>query len=633
MANVPQYLFELLVESVRDYAIFLLDPQGRIVSWNTGARLIKGYAPEEIIGRHFSVFYMKEQVERGWPEHELRVATREGRFEDEGWRVRKDGSRFWANVLITALRDENGELLGFSKVTRDLSERRAHEERLRESEERFRLLVDGVLDYAIYMLDPDGMVASWNPGAQRMKGYTRGEIIGRHISRFYVPEDVEAGKPWHDIAEARRTGRSAVEGWRLRKNGERFWVRTVLTTVYDSGGTIRGFAKVTQDLSQRRHVEALENAAERVNEFIATVAHELRNPLAPIRTAVAILDQSGLTGENYEVARSIIDRQSQHLSRIVDDLIDISRISSGGFAIRKERVELSDVVEAAVEAARPGIQSKGQVLQVETAPQPIAFDGDAMRLTQALTNLLSNAARYTPPGGTITLKTRQGEDHIVVSVRDTGRGLSPGNIERIFDMFAQVEPLPGEVTAGLGVGLALTRRIVDLHGGSVVAASEGEGRGAEFTIRLPSRQGMAAQRPVDRFDALSAGLPARRVLVVDDNFDAASMLDILLRSLGHITHVSHDGLEAIKDAETFRPEVVLLDIGLPGISGYEVARRIRAARPNNPPVIVAVTGWGKPEDRDRSREAGFDLHLVKPVNETDLLRALSAGPANGATLH
>src|SRR5688572_24681658 len=247
---VDPLLYRLLVEQAKDYALFVLDKDGRVMTWNLGAQRIKGYAAEEIVGRHFSVFYTREAVDSGWPQHELKIAASEGRFEDEGWRVRKDGSRFWANVIITALRDENGALLGYSKITRDLTERRLHEEALRQTEERFRVLIEGVVDYAIFMLDPEGMVSSWNAGAQRIKGYGRDEIVGKHFSRFYLAADVEAGKPWEELATARREGRAESEGWRVRKNGERFWARAIVTALYDEGRHLRGFAKVTQDLSE-----------------------------------------------------------------------------------------------------------------------------------------------------------------------------------------------------------------------------------------------------------------------------------------------------------------------------------------------------------------------------------------------
>src|SRR5690242_4692003 len=251
-------LYALLVERVQDYAIFLLDATGRIMSWNTGAAAIKGYAPHEIIGQHFSIFYTPADIARDYPAFELKRATMDGRFEDEGWRVRKDGTRFWANVIITALRDDKGKLLAFSKITRDLSERKRQEEAMRESEERFRLLVEGVQDYAIFMLNPEGIVTSWNMGARRINGYEANDIIGKHFSRFFTADDIAEGKPWAELAIAREQGRVENEGWRVRKDGTTFWARVVVTALLDNDGRLRGFAKVTQDLTQRRHSEALE---------------------------------------------------------------------------------------------------------------------------------------------------------------------------------------------------------------------------------------------------------------------------------------------------------------------------------------------------------------------------------------
>ena len=330
LAPVEPALFALMTERVRDYAIFLLDPGGHVASWNTGAHLIKGYSREEILGKHFSIFYTAEDKAREWPAAELKRAMMDGRFEDEGWRVRKDGSRFWANVIITALRDEHGTLLGYSKITRDLSENRRHQEALRQSEERFRLLVEGVQDYAIYMLSPDGVVTSWNAGARRITGYEAAEIIGKHFSRFFATEEMQAGHPWDELAIARETGHAEDEGWRVRKDGTRFWAKVAVTALRDGSGELRGFAKVTQDLSLQRHSQALEEAAGRVNDFLAVLAHELRNPLAPIRNAVELL-RSLPPGQDFQLMLRALDRQSAQLARIVDDLLDISRITRGTF--------------------------------------------------------------------------------------------------------------------------------------------------------------------------------------------------------------------------------------------------------------------------------------------------------------
>jgi PAS domain S-box-containing protein len=625
---VDPRLYQRMIEQARDYALFILDPDGRILSWNLGAERLKGYAADEIIGRHFSVLYTREALDSGWPAHELQVATAEGHFEDEGWRVRKDGSRFWANVVITALRDEQGRLLGFSKITRDLSERRLHEDALRQSEQRFRLLIDAVQDYAIFMLDPEGIVMSWNSGAERMKGYGRDEIIGRHFSHFFTPEDRAAGKPWEELATARRTGRAEMEAWRVKKNGERFWARVVLTAVHDDAGHLRGYAKVTQDLTERRYAQDLEKAAKNVNEFIAMLAHELRNPLAPIKMAVEVMAKAPEDAATCEAMRQTIDRQSAQLARIVDDMIDIARITRGSLVIEHAPVELGEVVRRAVETSAPAIATARHALEVEVATEGLVVHGDRDRLTQLVANLLNNAARYTPAGGRIWVHARREDGHAVLSVRDTGRGIEPQIIERIFDMFVQGRSPLERVGGGLGIGLALARRIAELHGGTLQAKSEGANRGAEFVLRVPLSQA-PARHEAPRAEQKTA-VP-RRILVVDDNVDAATTLEVLLRSLGHETRLAHDGMAALGIAREFRPEVILLDIGMPGLDGYEVARRLRAMNLGQTFRIVAITGWGQEADRTRSKEAGFDLHLVKPVDPGVLVSVLEQ--RNGATLH
>ena len=345
------------------------------------------------MGRHFSVFYTPADIARDWPNQELKRAMMEGRFEDEGWRVKKDGSRFWANVVITALRDDRGVLQAYSKITRDLTERKQNEETLRQSEERFRLLVEGVQDYAIYMLDSLGTVTSWNAGARRIKGYDAAEVIGKHFSRFYTPDDVEAGKPWTELAIAREQGRAEDEGWRVRKDGSKFWARVVVTPVLDSEGTLCGFAKVTQDLTLRRHSEALELTAANVNDFIAVLAHELRNPLAPIRSAVQLQRISDPADPAYDKMREIIERQSSQLSRIVDDLLDISRITRGTLSIDKHPRDLGSIVNRGIETARPNIEAGQHTVEVTLPAVPIRVSCDELRLTQALTTILNHAAR------------------------------------------------------------------------------------------------------------------------------------------------------------------------------------------------------------------------------------------------
>ena len=616
--------FRLLVESVRDYAIFILDPEGHVASWNAGAERLKQYRADEIIGKHFSVFYPAEALARDWPNFELEAARRDGRFEDEGWRVRKDGSQFWANVVITAIRDASGELIGFSKITRDLTERRRQDEEVRHSEERLRLMIEAVQDYAIFMLNPDGRVASWNAGAARISGYEADEIIGQHFSRFYPPERIAAGWPDHELEQARLTGRFEDEGWRLRKDGSRFWANVVITAVHDEAGELRGFAKVTRDLTERRRIETLEKEGKQISEFLAMLGHELRNPLAPIRNAVAVMGAKGTADPTTSWAREVIERQVAHLSRLVDDLLDVGRITSGKITLQREPLDLAAVVSRALESARPMHDQRHQVVDVDLGPGPLPIEGDSTRLAQVVINLLTNAAKYTPEGGHVWVRLRREGGQAVLSVRDDGVGMSAELVPRVFDVFVQGDRSLERAEGGLGIGLTLVERLLALHGGTIKAHSAGPGEGSEFVVRLPVVE-LAAAEATSPSSAKAARVRSRRlrVLVVDDNRDSMESLAMLLGFWGHDVLTAGDGTEAVEIARQQHPDVVLLDIGLPGIDGYEVARRMLAPAETRRPALVAMTGYGQAEDRQRAREAGFALHLVKPVEPDALRQALA----------
>jgi PAS domain S-box-containing protein len=608
--------YRRLVEAVRDYGIMMLDPDGLVQSSNTGVEVISGYTQEQLVGQHFSVFYPPEAVARGWPAHELRVARETGRFEDEGWRMRRDGSRYWANVIITALRDDGGNVIGFSKITRDLTERRQNEEMLRESEERFRLLVEGVKDYAIFGLTPEGMVASWNAGAQAMKGYEASEIIGRHFSAFYPPDAVARRWPDHELKMARATGRFEDEGFRVRKDGSRFWANVVITALYDHKGQLRGFGKVTRDLTVRKQVEELQRGERRMNEFLAMLGHELRNPLSPLQSALDILDMKPTDAAAIDWARKVFGRQVRHLSRLVDDLLDVSRITSGKVSLRSENVDLARLVDETVDAMRPQIQTRRHLLDVDVPDAAIIVRGDSTRLAQIVTNLVSNAAKYTPDSGHIRVSLEREHDFATLTVADDGMGIPPQLLPQIFDLFVQGDRALDRKEGGLGIGLTLVKHLAELHGGTVAAASMGLREGSQFVVRLPLR----GEQPAQQTGAGTPSIAAEhfRVLVVEDNPDVARSLGMLIEILGHRVELADDGETALATALTFLPQLVVLDIGLPGMNGYDLARAMRAQPLLRNAMLVACTGYGQEDDRRRVQEAGFDLHLVKPVHVSDL---------------
>jgi PAS domain S-box-containing protein len=482
--------FRLLVDSVVDYAIFMLDPDGFVATWNPGAERIKGYSAAEIVGKHFSTFYPPEPVASGKCEMELEVAAREGRFEDEGWRVRKDGSLFWANVVITALRDQGGSLVGFAKVTRDLTNRRSAE----QEAQRFRLLVESVRDYAIFVLDPQGRVATWNAGAERIKGYSIDEILGKHFSIFYPPEEAASGKCEMELEVAARDGRFEDEGWRVRKDGSRLWANVVITALRDPDGTLLGFAKVTRDLTERRNLEettrslAMERAAlaersrtqEFQERFLAILGHDLRNPLAAIDTGAALLRQRA----SDPVSIRVIDRMrssAQRMSRMIAQIMDLTRSRlAGGIRLRLEPADLRDSVVRIVEELR--IAHPGISIAVDVPPLPGRWDRD--RMEQVFSNVVGNAVDYGEAGRTVTVRGTIEGDDVVLEVHNFGPPIPEQTQQTLFAAFRRGERDSREAkTAGLGLGLYISWEILRAHGGSIEVASTAR-EGTTFRIRM-----------------------------------------------------------------------------------------------------------------------------------------------------
>jgi PAS domain S-box-containing protein len=959
--------FDQLVAGVQDYAIFMLDAHGNVTTWNAGAERIKGYQPGDIIGQHFSRFYPKEVAASGWPEHELRVASATGRFEDEGWRIRKDGTRFWASVVITALRDPSGKARGFLKVTRDLTERKQAEESERlllqeeaarqaaeasarqarqaqqeEHRQREQLRVtlasigDAVIvtdtDGTVTFLNPvaqaltgwapekaagqpleqvfhilneetrqpvespvrrvlregtivglanhtvlvtrdgrdipiddsgapvraedgtiagvvlvfrdvtearraiearlrlaaivessddaiigktlDGMITSWNQGAERLYGYTAEEMVGKPLA-ILVPPDLPNELP--AIMERLEQGEPIAhyETVRVRKDGSRLNVSLTVSPIKDAAGRIIGASKIARDVTAAKQQEAslrflaeasrllaelldvpstlqrvaglavphfadwcavdmlepdgslqrlavahmdparvelaralhrrcppdpkaplgvwnilrtgrseilpkipdslltemvrdegllrtlrelglrsyigvpltvrgrtlgvltfvtsdsgrrygpaelrlaedlahraavavenarlysdLKEADRRKDEFLAMLAHELRNPLAPIRNALHIMKMPGADAAAIEKAREMTERQVQQMVRLVDDLLDVSRIMRGRIDLRKEPVELAAVIARAAEAAQPMLDAQGQELILSVPPEPVWLDADPARLAQVIGNLLHNAAKFSERAGRVWLSASVATGEaapaaeagsapppgpvVTIRVRDEGAGIAPDLLAHVFDLFVQGDKSLERSQGGLGIGLTVVRRLVEMHGGTVTAASEGLGKGCEFVVRLPVLAEAPRPEPAAPPGQLPAKVTARRVLVVDDNVDAAESVAMVLRLWGHDVRVAHNGPEALRAADEYLPEVVVLDIGLPGMSGYEVAQQLRQEPRFRGLVLAALTGYGQDSDRRRSAEAGFDHHLTKPVTPEALQQVLAA---------
>lgn len=518
-------------------------------------------------------------------------------------------------LSISAVADERRRAMDALRESHNVLERRVLEQtgKLRRSEETFRLLVEGIQDYAIFMLDQDGNVVSWNKGAERINGYAANEIIGQHISRFFTADSIERNQPQRELTAARAQGRYADEGWRVRKDGRHYWANVVLTPLYDEEGQFRGFAKVTRDMTELKRMESLEQRERQTNEFLAMLGHELRNPLAAARNALTLMGMRSADDGTREWSRNVIDRQMAQLTRLVDELLDVARITSGKLELKKEHIDLNSAILRVAESCHSAAEARQQTLTIQASKEHLLVEGDPVRISQIVLNLLNNAIKYTPIGGTIAVGIARDGDWAVLRVTDTGIGIPPELLPKVFDLFVQGERSLARTEGGLGIGLTVVRKLVTLHGGTVTARSDGEGKGSGFTVLLPA---LSQKHPVN--DPSTTWQPRetrtkRRVLVVDDNHDMADTAAALLIASGHDARTAYDGSSAVRIASEYLPDVVLLDIGLPGMSGYDVARELRRSEQRHPLLLVAITGYGQETDRVRSREAGFDHHLVKPL--------------------
>jgi PAS domain S-box-containing protein len=550
-----------------------------------------------------------------------------GRYECDYRVARPDGSWRWVTARGQVERDADGRPVRFPGVVIDVTQRKRAEEELsrvtdeaRRDKRLYEAILSGTPDF-VYVFTLDHRIQYANDALLRMWGTTWAGTIGR---RF-----IELGyEPWHaemherEIDEVRRTKKSIRGEVPFNGTHGRRIYEYIFVPVLGADGEVEAVAGTTRDVTERKHMEdQLRDADRKKDDFIALLAHELRNPLAPIRNGLQVMRLAGSDAAAVGEARSMMERQVGHMVRLIDDLLDVSRISRNKMQLRRERVSLADVVAGATETVAPLVEAAGHALRVSLPADPVHLDADLTRLAQVFGNLLTNSVKYTPRGGNIALRAARLDGEVVVVVEDDGIGIPREFLPQIFEMFSQVDRSVERSTGGLGIGLALVKGLVEMHGGTVTAESEGPDRGSTFTVRLPA---VEQAIPPRRAAAPSTSRTKRRILVVDDNRDGALSLTMMLELLGDEVRTAHDGLEAIAAAESFRPEVVLMDVGMPKLNGLEAARAIRAQPWGREMTILALTGWGQESDRRDSREAGCDGHLVKPVGIADLEQVLAA---------
>lgn len=613
-----------IVESSDD-AIVSKTLDGVIQSWNAAAERIFGYSAGEAIGQHISLIIPPERAsEEDKIVTELKAGNRIDHFETV--RRRRDGQKVYVSLSISPIKDASEHVVGAAKIARDVSSKR----HLEEERQRLVTLVENSTDF-IGICDLAGKPIFVNRAGLKMIGLSDLEDARRRtVSDFFFPED----QPMIEnefLPMVRERGHGEVEvRFRHFKTGEALWMAYKVVALPEIDDTVFGFATVSQNITQRRQLEHnlrklavdLSEAGRRKDEFLATLAHELRNPLAPIRNAVQLIRLSS-DPSTVADARAVMERQLDQMVRLVDDLLDVSRITRGKIELRRHNIRVEEMLNSAVDTSRPLIEQMGHQLSVTMPDKTLIVNADLTRLAQVVANLLNNSAKYTDRGGQIWLTATEDGDDLVVSVKDTGIGISSDHLSHIFEMFSQVDGALDRSQGGLGIGLTLVKRLVEMHGGTVEARSQGKNQGAEFIVRLPAIVRETKSESVATNGDADSPSTSLRILIVDDNRDAARSLMALLKIKGYETLTAFDGQQAIEQAGEFRPDIVLLDIGLPKMNGYEVCQQIRKQAWAQQTVLIALTGWGQDEDRRRSQDAGFDYHLTKPVMFQDLMRILS----------
>ncbi len=618
--------YRLLVEAVTDYAIYMLDPTGIVTSWNPGAQRFKGYTPDEIVGQHFSRFYSEEDREKGVPARALETAAREGKFESEGWRIRKDGTRFWAYVVIDPIRAPSGAIVGYAKITRDLTERRAAEESLRKSEEQFRLLVQGVTDYAIYLLDPEGHVSNWNLGAQRIKGYLPSEIIGRHFSQFYTEEDRAAGEPQRTLDTVKREGRVEKEGWRVRKDGTRFWAHVIVDAIRDDRGQLVGYAKITRDITERRQAQlelertrevlAQSQKMEAIGQLTGGIAHDFNNLLMAVLGSLDLMRKRLPDDPKLLALLENAVQGAQRGTQLTQRMLSFARRQE----LKQEPVDIPDLVRGMTDLLQ---RSLGPSVTIETrfslVTKPVF--ADANQLEMALLNLTVNARDAMPDGGEIVIATREetlrpGNSaglapglYMCLSVSDTGDGMDAETLRRATEPFFTTKG----VGKGTGLGLPMVHGMVEQSGGSFTLKSRpGEGTTAELRLPIadrPPQPVLAGPRAPSEAGIRQAPLV---VLPVDDDFLVLTNTIAMLEDLGHTAIAAASGQEALAILKEQKVDLVITDQAMPHMTGAQLAEAIKSEWPDLP--VILATGYAEMEP---GLASGLP-RLSKPFTERDL---------------
>lgn len=621
--------YRVLVEAIADYAIYMLDPAGRVTTWNPGARRFKGYEAEEILGQYFGRFYTEEDRAVGLPERALRTAALEGRFENEGWRVRKDGTRFWAHVIIDPIVSPHGDLIGYAKITRDLTERHAAQDVLRRSQEQFQLLVQGVTDYALYMLDPGGRVSSWNAGAERIKGYTADEIVGEHFSRFYTEEDREAGLPQVALETALRDGRFEKEGWRIRKDGSRFWANVVIDPIRNPAGELLGFAKITRDITERREAQAsLELAREQllqsqkmeaIGQLTGGVAHDFNNLLTAVLSSLELVRKH--LPDDPKVTR-LIDNAVQGAMRgatLTQRLLAFARRQP----LKMQAVDVPALIEGLVSLIMPSL-GPGTRIDTRFEAGPLAAVTDPNQLETALLNLCVNSRDAMPQGGVITIAVRhetlaEGNDrglsagsYLCLAVSDQGEGMDAETLAKAAEPFFTTKG----IGKGSGLGLPMVHGLAAQSGGKLILLSrEGEGTTAE--LWLPAADVPAVSPSAPRAESAEAAHRPLSILAVDDDALVLMNTAMMLEDMGHKVHEATNGKAALAVLESGEHvDLVISDHAMPGMTGSQLAIAIRMMWPDLP--VILATGYA-----ELPGGGAIDLpRLSKPFSQKDLAEAV-----------